>query len=187
MTDKGVASPFSQIDHYPVYVTVNLAKPITKTRSKTIRDYHLLDADKLTNQLIQTDWDTILNKNIDQATEEFTNTILKAADNAIPTRTVRARPHDKPWYTDELKRETRKRDRLFRIALKLQTDDSWTRWRRQRNISTELNKRLKEKYRFNQVQQLLSAKNDPHKYHNILRQMTGRDKTQTLPPLIRRD
>ena len=68
VTDKGVDSPFSQIDHYPVYVTVNIARPAIKVRSRTIRDYHLLDADKLTNQLMQTDWDAIFSQNIDEAT-----------------------------------------------------------------------------------------------------------------------
>ena len=97
MTDKGVDSPFSQIDHYPVYVTVNIARPAIKVRSRTIRDYHLLDADKLTNQLMQTDWDAIFSQNIDEATVEFTNAILKAADSAIPTRTIRVKPNNKRW------------------------------------------------------------------------------------------
>ena len=187
MVDHGVASPFSQIDHFPVYVTVKITKPITKSTTKTVRDYHLLDADMLTNELLQTDWDNIINQNTDQATVDFTNAILSAADKAIPTRIIRTRPNSKPWYNNELKREARKRDRLFRKALKLQTDECWARWRRQRNVATELNKRLKEAYRINQVQQLLSTKNNPHKYHNILRQMTGKSKAHALPPLIKPD
>ena len=157
------------------------------TSFKTIRDYHLLDADRLTDQLIRTDWDSILNQDIDQATIDFTDAILNAADNAIPTRTIRSRRNDKPWYTNELRREARKRDRYFRTALRQQTEESWTRWKHQRNKTTELNKYLKDKYRTNEVQKLLSSKNDPHKYHQILRQMTGKTKTQTLPPVIKPD
>ena len=136
---------------------------------------------------MQTDWDSILNQPMDQATELFTQSILNAADNAIPTRTIQSRPNDKPWCTNDLRREIRKRDRLFRTALRLQTEDSWTRWRRQRNLATELNKHLKEKYRATQVQQLLATRSEPYKYHSILRQMTGRTKPQTLPTLIKPD
>ena len=157
------------------------------TSFKTIRDYHLLDADRLTDQLIRTDWDSILNQDIDQVTIDFTDAILNAADNAIPTRTIRSRRNDKPWYTNELRREARKRDRYFRTALRQQTEESWTRWKHQRNKTTELNKYPKDKYRTNEVQKLLSSKNDPHKYHQLLRQMTGKTKTQTLPPLIKPD
>ena len=185
--ENGVDSPFSQIDHYPVHVTINITKPSYNRRSKTIRDYNLLDADKLTRELMQTDWDSILNQPMNQATELFTQTILNAADNAIPTRTIQFSPNDKAWCTSELRREIRKRDRLFRTALRLQTEESWTRWRRQRNLTTELNKNLKGKYRATQVKQLLATRNEPYKYHNILRQMTGRTKPQTLPTLIKPD
>ena len=140
------------------------------TSFKTIRDYHLLDADRLTDQLIRTDWDSILNQDIDQATIDFTDAILNAADNAIPTRTIRAKHNDKPWYTNELRREARKRDRYFRTALRQQTEEKLetlenTRETKRQSL-TNISKTSIEQTR---CKNFYLLKNDPHKYHQIFK------------------
>ena len=48
---------------------------------------------------------------------------------------------------------------------------------------TTINRRLKNDFYQNQVQKLLSYKQNPYKYHQTLRAMTGRKRDDTIPPL----
>ena len=188
ITDSGTLSQFSTLDHFPVYARLNIDTPKTLPIFKTIWDYEKLDADKFTRLLIDIDWRQIISQDIDTATYQFTSAILSAAKQAIPTKTIRIRQADKPWVTNELKRNIRKRDRLFKIARHRPTnDEAWDRWRRQRNSVTDLNRRLKQDHLTMQIQRLLEYKHDPYKYHQLLRNITGRTRREIIPPLLTSD
>ena len=81
-----------------------------------IWDYSRTDINKLTNTLIQTDWNFINEKNIHDATEQFTQMMLIAATDAIPVKIIKRWQDDKIWVTAEFRASMCKRDRLFRIA-----------------------------------------------------------------------
>ena len=54
---------------------------------------------------------------------------------------VTVRCNDKPWYNDKIRQENRKRDRLKRKALKLNTELSWTNYKVCRNkVNDMMNK-----------------------------------------------
>lgn len=59
----------------------------------------------------------------------------------------------------------------------------WDRWRRSRNKVTILAKQLKSKRMCKDAQLLVEKKHAPHKYHSILKHMTGRSKSVRIPPL----
>ena len=183
LIDSGILSPFSNLDHYPIFATFNTKLPIQPKISKTIWDYQNLDADQLTQILINTNWQNIIDKDIDSAIEEFTSTLLDAARLTIPTKTVTIRHRDKPWVTADLKRQIRKRDRLFKKARNSQTNYDWERWRQQRNIATSMTRQLKKQHILKQVSTLLENKQNPHKYYQTLRNITGRKQNHSIPPL----
>ena len=182
--DSGVLPPFSQIDHFPTFVTLDLTITSPKTTYKRIWNYANMDTDKLSQLLIHTDWDSILDQDVDKAATDFTQTLLAAAAEAIPIKTIRIRAQDKPWVDATLRREIRKRDRLFRLAQRHKTDYHWDNWRRHRNLTTSLNKKLKENHLQSQVNILLLSKKNPHEYHRTLKNMMGRSQAETIPPLI---
>ena len=105
--------------------------------------------------------DDILENDIDKATELFTDAILSAAVDSIPVKTIRIRTTDKPWVTAELRKNIRKRDRLFKQARLKQTQHSWDRWKQQRNVVTDLNRRLKNDHILLQVNKLIEYKSNP--------------------------
>ena len=181
--NSGVMSPFSTLDHFPIFVSLKTKLPANPKTYKTIWEYNKLDADKLTKILMDIDWNNITEKDIDTATEEFTTVILDAAAKTIPTKTVPIRHRNKLWVTADLKRQIRKRDRLFKRAKKQQTEYDWKRWREQRNLTTNLTKQLKKRYIETQVTTLLTNRQNPHKYHQTLRSITGRRQDQAIPPL----
>ena len=80
---------------------------------------------------MSTDWEGILDKDVDTATEHFTDAIMKAAKANIPIKIMAPKQNDKPWMTSELKFSIQKRDRLFKRAKGTSSDDDWGRWRNQ--------------------------------------------------------
>jgi len=46
------------------------------------------------------------------------------AKTCIPIKTVTIRPNDKPWFSSELRREIRRRDRLHKIMRRMNKEDS---------------------------------------------------------------
>ena len=142
-----------------------------------------MDAPLMTRLLMETDWENILNNDIDTATTQFIQAIHNAATTSIPTKYIRHRDNQKPWVNADLKRHIRKRERLFKNAKQTNTEYSWNRWRHQRNMVTTINRRLKNEYMQREVHKLLTQKPCPQKYHQTLRRIIGRSKTDTLPPL----
>ena len=154
---------------------------------KRIWDYDKLDAHRLTDILMNTDWDSMLAGDIDEATTKFTATILDAAKSAIPMKNSLTNRQHKPWITTELTRNIRKRDILFRRAKRRRDVTDWDRWKRQRNFVTALNKQTRDEYFKTNVNKLLLHKQSPYKYHTILKTIMGRTGNQTLPPLVQVD
>ena len=122
VTDCGTLSPFAQLDHFPVYVTLNIT--FTENTShihRQIWDYSKLNAPLLTRTLLETDWANMLNQDIETATNSIISTILDAATASIPVK-HKLIQNQKGWVTPDLKRNIRKRERLFKIAKRTQTN-----------------------------------------------------------------
>ena len=182
--NSGTLSPFSNIDHMPVYVTLDIETTQSKaSSSRVVWDYARMNPVLFTELLIGTKWDDILDQDLDSATDDFTHTLLNAASKAIPKREITVRNTDKSWVTGELRRCIRKRERLFRRAKRTDCSNDWDKWRRQRSVTSDLNKRLKRSYLIKQSHQLTSQKQNPRKYHAILKQMIGKRKISQIPPL----
>ena len=181
---SGVAPTFSKLDHLPLLITLTLqtSHGSVQPRSNTW-DYEKTDTDGLVSALSRVNWNGIADNDVEEGIELLTSAIFQAATACIPTKTVKQR-NDKPWLSCELKREMRKRDRLFRAAQYQNSEVGWTRWRNQRNLVTSLNRRLKSEHIRRKVELLIENKKSPYKYHQILKSITGFKRKETLPPLI---
>ena len=69
-------SSLGKMDHFPIYVTTDLPSSPSTIQIKTMWDCSRLDAGKLTRLMQDTDWDEILDVDINIATEKFTQVIL---------------------------------------------------------------------------------------------------------------
>ena len=72
MHDSGVLPPFSNIDHIPVAVTLNTDTSGNQTLLKEIWDFNKIDADKLTQILINVNWEEVLHSDVDIAAQKIT-------------------------------------------------------------------------------------------------------------------
>lgn len=189
VTASGVLPSFSNLDHFPIHVSVKATIPDTPLQEKQVWDYSRLDVENLTHKLLHTNWDSIINNEIDTATALFTSTLIEAAKDTIPIKTIFS-CNNKPWMTNELKRLMRKRDRLFKHAQSRQAkresdnDVDWSRWRQCRNKVNTMVRKLKAQCFHRGAKLLLEEKHNPQKYHSIVRRMTGKSKDSSIPPLI---
>ena len=51
----------------------------------------------------------------------------------IPSKTIVVPEDDKPWYDSEIRRNSRKRDRLKKTALKSGNQNDWKKYKKYRN------------------------------------------------------
>ena len=184
VAQSGTLSSFGHLDHFPVFVSLSI-KPSPKTTNETklFWDYANMDVPLLTRLLIDADWTNILDYDTETATTNFTDTVYQAATAAIPIRCISLKSNQKPWVNADLKRQIRKRERLFKSAKKTGTDYNWERWRHQPNIVTSTNRRLKKEYMEREVSKLLTLKPNPQRYHQTLRRIMGRSRHDTIPQL----
>ena len=76
-------------DHIPIYVSVSVQKPPTKTLQKGFWDYESMEINNLTETLLNVKWDEILRKkDVDEATQLFTSVIVSVASASIAVKTI---------------------------------------------------------------------------------------------------
>ena len=102
--------------HCPIIVLLKFLRPQNKAFKRRIWNYNLADFDKYRHVLTNSNLEEKLQQttDIDQNTKEVTETIIYAADQAIPNRYVTIRPTEHPWITCHIKNLIRKRKRNFR-------------------------------------------------------------------------
>ena len=100
----------------PIIVLMKFLRPQNKAFKRRIWNYNLADFDKYRHVLTKSNLEEKLQQttDIDQNTKEVTETIIYAADQAIPNRYVTIRPTEHPWITCHIKKLIRKRKRNFR-------------------------------------------------------------------------
>ena len=187
VNNSGILPSFSKIDHLPVFVSLKIEPPSSSIQTTQYWDYRQTDTNKLTRLLMDTDWEQLLDCDIDKATENVTNAVLTAAKSSIPFKIFTRKSTNKPWFNRELKCQIRRRDRLFKIAKNKNTTLDWERWKRQRNLTTETNQRLKTLHIQSEITRLFNHKHDPRSYHSILKGVIGKKTNHVIPPLISQD
>ena len=64
------------------------------------------------------DWSCLQEGTVSEAIILFTKVCIEFAKLCIPNKTIVVREDDRPWYDSEIRRNSRKRDRLKKTALK---------------------------------------------------------------------
>ena len=82
-------------------------RPQNKAFKRSIWNYNLADFDKYPHDLTNSNLEGKLNQTteINQNTKEVTETIIYAADQAIPNKYVTISPTEHPWITCHIKKD----------------------------------------------------------------------------------
>jgi hypothetical protein len=80
---------------------------------------------------------------VNNGCSNFTDALLTIAKECIPTREVTIRTDDKMWFDSNLRRESRRRDRLRKAFLRTKTVSAEKQYKQQRNRVNNLKSRQK--------------------------------------------
>ena len=102
------------------------------------------DFNALNTTIRNFDWSCLLHGSVHEASYLFNDIFLEMVETCIPSKKVTVRPDDKPWYNSEIRRTSRKRDRLKSMAIKTGKISDWNSYKKLRN---KVNNRKKTRKR----------------------------------------
>ena len=146
---SGVSSPFIPNlvvrYHCPTVFYLKHRKIVRKTFRRHIWLYDKGDYVTVRNKLNSIGWDGILaTDDIIKCAEQFSDSIMLAARDSIPNKTVIFRPSEPSWINSNIKRNIRQRKRLYKKAKRIDTGEQF---KRKRNDVNALIRTAKTKYK----------------------------------------
>ena len=162
----GRLSAFSQIDHIPTFSSLKINYPCRESFAKKIWNYREMNIDKFIQIFESKDWTEINDMEVDEAVIALTEFILDASNRCIPKRSISVKGENKPWVRKTLRNQIRKRNKLFQRARDLNSEEAWNCWKEQRNLVTNMNRKLKTSHIMHQVKKLIENKQNPKQYHH---------------------
>jgi len=94
----------------------------------------------------------------------------------------RLRPGDKPWMNGEIRRAQRRRDRFHKAAKTKNTNDSWARYRAQRNYVTTLIHQAKREHDISVIDSINSMSSSDANWWKIVKTVFGASR-DSIPAL----
>ena len=73
---------------------------------------------KQKTHIMSYNWECLREGSVNDCCELFTNKFMEFVNPATPYKNVTVRPSDKPWYDTEIRKYSRKHDRLKSKAIK---------------------------------------------------------------------
>ena len=129
-----VEAPVSTNDHCTIGMDLHFKLQPCKAYERLMWDFKNADFDNFRNQISNIDFNAIVDiEDVNEAAIQFTEEILRVSKACIPNKVVTVRPDDKPWFTNELRRLLRKKNRSHSQAKILNTPEQWGIFRAIRN------------------------------------------------------
>ena len=115
----------------------------------------------------------------------FAHKYLEMVGRGIPSRLVRIRLNDKPWFNSEIRKEIRTRNRLHKLARRNQSNQSLQKYKSQRNKVNNMIKYAREQFFLsaNELVNSLQSKNSKYYWTFVKRIMKGTGNNYTIPLL----
>ena len=107
---------------------------------------------------------------------QFTKTFLELARECIPTKKVTVRYNDRPWFTSEIRKEIRIRDRLCKVMLTNHRNSDICKYKKQRNRVNNLKKIAKENFEINFDNIILENVSNNKTYWKIMKMLLKSNK-----------
>ena len=114
-------------------------------------------------------WDEIFtSNNVDHCAEIITESIINAAKQSIPNKTVTVCPSEPQWINSHIKLEIRKRKRLFRKAKRKNTQIVWTKFKEKGNEVTLMIRDAKKQYTNKLNNDLINSDTNSKRWHKVV-------------------
>ena len=119
-------------------------------------------------------------------TDTFEEVLTKSAENYIPKITFIVRPNDKPWMSNVIRNQMRKRDRLYYKGKSFKSPAHWQNYKNKRNEVVDLVRSAKSEYMKKLQSSLNVPKLPPKNWYRIANEITKlKNKNNPPPPLLK--
>ena len=108
--------------------------------------YKFANYELFNRKISEFDWSCLHQGTVNEASSLFTNVFIELTKFCIQNKTIVVREDDKPWYDSEIRRNSRKRDRMKKSALKSGNPNDWNKYKYDRNKVNNLKKHAKESF-----------------------------------------
>ena len=172
-------------DHCATYVYLPFEYPVHGTFTRNVWMYKNANFELFNKKLSDFDWSCLHQGSVNEASSLFTNIFIEFAKLCIPNKTIVVREDDKPWYDSEIRRNSRKRDRLKKKAIQSGNPNVWNKYKLFRNKVNNQKKHAKELF-YNNLDIIVSdfQNNDKRKFWKVIRHFVKNNKpTSCIPPL----
>ena len=184
--DSGVLpTPNDITDHFATYIVLPHDYSVSSAYTRRVWFYKRADFEKLENNIRSFDWECLSDGSVNDCCTLFTNKFMEFVNESIPHKDVTIRPNDKPWYDSEIRKKSKKRDRLKSKAVKTALRSDWTKYKILRNKVNNLKRHAKETFYNNLEFSLISNFNNNKKdFWKIIKHFTTKkDSVSSIPPL----
>lgn len=145
--DCGILTIPSEIsDHNATFIEVPFEYNVRHIFKRKVWLYKYANYAELENKINNHDWNNVCTLPLDQAVEYFNTIFLNFVQECIPSKEVTVRSDDKPWYDNEIRKFSRKRDRLKTTAVTNKRSEDWRKYKKVRNKVNNMKKFAKERF-----------------------------------------
>ena len=188
--DSGILQVPPEIsDHFATFVTLPFEYSVQHTYKRKIWIYRQANYNEIETRINNFDWSPLHTLSLDDAVLFFNDTFLKFVNECIPSKEVTVRSDDKPWYDTEIRKHSRKRDRLKTIALSSNRPSDLRKFKDTRNKVNNLKKHAKERF-YNNLELNLTENftNDKRDFWRLTRYFVKNNTaSSSIPPLYTTD
>ncbi|MCU7958324.1 MAG: endonuclease/exonuclease/phosphatase family protein, partial [gamma proteobacterium symbiont of Bathyaustriella thionipta] len=172
-------------DHKATYITLPFQYDTEGAFNRVIFLYKKANFTLLKQKLSNYDWECLREETIDEACSKFNDTFLDFVKSCIPSKNVLIRPNDKPWYDSEIRKISRKRDRLKQKFNNSGNLNVLAQYKHFRNKVNNLKRHAKEQF-YNNLEMSISDfhSNDKKQFWKVVRHFVKSNNTSaSIPPL----
>ena len=185
-------------------VTETWLKPKHSKIDVHITDYQLFRRDRVTDtvgggiaiyvheailskrRLLNAPWN-ILDKvdDVDDAVDFFEQIFMKCVTSNIPSKLVTIRPRDKPWFTSEVRKQFKTRDRLHKQWKNKPSQKNYDKFKLARGEANQAKFNAKSDYYTKISIKLTDPTTSSKEYWKLIKQLYGNKVHKGIPPIIK--
>ncbi|XP_045206717.2 uncharacterized protein LOC123558945 [Mercenaria mercenaria] len=177
-------------DHFGTYVHIKIDLQLNSSYKRQAWNNKNANFELFNTLISNTDWSFLNHGSLDSAADSFVERYIDLAKLCIPTSLVTVRPNDKPWYTSEIRKTSRQRDRQKRIAINSNKVSDWKIYKNLRNKVNNMKKYAKEQF-YNSIEFSLNdlSSSNPRQYWKLVKTLMKENsvKSEIIPPLLNND
>ena len=129
------------------------------------------------------DWHALENDDTSLYASNLNSTILSLTKECIPNKSIRVRTSDPPWITTLLKKQIRKRKRLYRKANQTNLERHWIKFRQLRNETNTMIRNSKQQIYDNIAEKLKSKSLSSKDWWSTLKTFISPYLKSAIPPI----